>query len=103
VPLFAELALAIGMGLVGTLLAARQGDAQAAAFAVCSQVLAMLFVFFRTVGAGVSVVVAQALTWCCCSRPAWGWRPRSWSAIWSARAACTSRTGWCAGCWAAGC
>jgi putative MATE family efflux protein len=60
-PLFAEMALAIGMGLVGTVLAARLGDAHGAAFALCSQVLAMLFVFFRIVGAGVSVVVAQAL------------------------------------------
>ena len=61
VPLFTEMALAIGMGLVGTMLAARLGDAHGAAFALCSQVLAMLFVFFRIVGAGVSVVVAQAL------------------------------------------
>lgn len=61
VPLFAEMALGIGMGLVGTLLAARLGDAQGAAFALCSQVLAMLFVFFRVIGAGVGVVVAQAL------------------------------------------
>ncbi len=61
VPLFAEMALAIGMGLVGTLLAARLGDVQGAAFALCNQVLAMLFVFFRVVGAGIGVVVAQAL------------------------------------------
>ena len=61
VPLFAEMALGIGMGVVGTVLAALLGDAQGAAFALCSQVLAMLFVFFRIVGAGVSVVVAQAL------------------------------------------
>ena len=53
--------LGLGMGLVGTLLAARLGDAQGAAFALCSQVMAMLFVFFRIVGAGVSVVVSQAL------------------------------------------
>ena len=61
VPLFAEMALGIGMGLVGTVLAARLGTAQGAAFALCSQVLAMLFVLFRIVGAGVGVVVAQAL------------------------------------------
>ena len=60
-PLFAELALGIAMGLVGTALAARLGDAHGAAFALCSQVAAMLFVFFRIVGAGVSVVVSQAL------------------------------------------
>ena len=55
------MALAIGMGLVGTVLAARLGDAQGAAFALCNQVLAMLFVLFRIIGAGVGVVVAQAL------------------------------------------
>jgi putative MATE family efflux protein len=60
-PLLAELLLGMTMGLVGTILAARLGDAQGAAFALCSQVLAMLFVFFRIVGAGVSVVVSQAL------------------------------------------
>ena len=63
--LFAEMllgmGLGLGMGLVGTVLAARLGDAQGAAFALCSQVLAMLFVFFRIVGAGVSVVVSQSL------------------------------------------
>ena len=48
-------------GLVGTVLAARLGNAHGAAFALCSQVAAMLFVLFRVVGAGVSVVVAQAL------------------------------------------
>ena len=62
VPLFAEMALAIGMGLVGTVLAARLGDAQGAAFALCNQVLAMLFVFFRIIGAGVGVVVPWG-TW----------------------------------------
>jgi putative MATE family efflux protein len=60
-PLLAELLLSIAMGLLGTVLAARLGDAQGAAFALCSQVLAMLFVFFRIIGAGVSVVVSQAL------------------------------------------
>ena len=53
--------LGLGMGLVGTVLAARLGDAHGAAFALCSQVLAMLFVFFRIVGAGISVAVSQAL------------------------------------------
>jgi putative MATE family efflux protein len=60
-PLFVEMLLGLGMGLLGTVLAARLGDAHGAAFALCSQVLAMLFVFFRIVGAGVSVVVSQAL------------------------------------------
>ena len=60
-PLFIELLLGLGMGLVGTWLAARLGDAPGAAFALCSQVLATLFVVFRIVGAGISVVVSQAL------------------------------------------
>jgi len=60
-PLFGELALAMVMGLAGTLLAARLGNAQGAALALCTQLLAMLFVLFRVVGAGVGVVVAQAL------------------------------------------
>jgi putative MATE family efflux protein len=60
-PLFIELALGIGMGMVGTALAARLGDAQGAAFALANHVLSMLFILFRVVGAGVSVVVAQSL------------------------------------------
>jgi putative MATE family efflux protein len=60
-PLFLELALGIGVGMVGTALAARLGDAPAAAFALANHVLATLFILFRIVGAGVSVVVAQAL------------------------------------------
>ncbi len=60
-PLFVELLLAVMLGLLGTVLAARLGDGHAAAFVLCSQVSAMLFVFFRIVGAGVSVVVSQAL------------------------------------------
>jgi putative MATE family efflux protein len=60
-PLFLELALGIGVGMVGTALAARLGDRPAAAFALAHHVLAMLFILFRIVGAGVSVVVAQSL------------------------------------------
>jgi putative MATE family efflux protein len=60
-PLFVELLLAMLVGLVGMVLAARLGDASGAAFALCNQVVAMLFVFFRVVGAGVGVVVSQAL------------------------------------------
>lgn len=60
-PLFVELALGIGVGMVGTALAARLGDTPAAAFALANHVLAMLFILFRIVGAGVSVVVAQRL------------------------------------------
>lgn len=60
-PLFAELALGIGVGMVGTALAARLGDAQAATFALAQHVVGTLFILMRIVGAGVSVVVAQAL------------------------------------------
>jgi putative MATE family efflux protein len=60
-PLFIELALGISVGMVGTALAAHLGDGPAAAFALANHVLAMLFILFRIVGAGVSVVVAQSL------------------------------------------
>ncbi|MBI3368296.1 MAG: MATE family efflux transporter, partial [Burkholderiales bacterium] len=51
----------IAVGLVGTLLAARLSDATGAAFALGNQIAQMLFVLFRVVGAGVSVVVTQCL------------------------------------------
>jgi putative MATE family efflux protein len=60
-PLLAELALGMAMGWVGTALAARQGDTQAAAFALGHQVAGLLFVLLRVVGAGISVVVSQQL------------------------------------------
>ncbi len=60
-PLFLELCLGIGVGVVGTLLAAHVSDSAGAAFALANQVSAMLFILFRIVGAGVSVVVAQSL------------------------------------------
>jgi putative MATE family efflux protein len=60
-PMFAELGLGIAVGLTGTLLAARLSDTTGAAFALANHVAAMLFILFRIVGAGVSVVVAQAL------------------------------------------
>jgi len=60
-PMFFELVLGIGVGVVGTMLAARLSDTDGAAFAIANHVLAMLFVLFRIVGAGVSVVVAQSL------------------------------------------
>jgi putative MATE family efflux protein len=60
-PLFVELALGIGVGMAGTALAARLGDAHGAAFALANHVVSMLFILFRIIGAGVSVVVAQAL------------------------------------------
>jgi putative MATE family efflux protein len=61
VPLFLELGLGMAVGLAGTALAARQSDAAAAGFALAHQVAAMLFILLRIVGAGISVVVAQAL------------------------------------------
>lgn len=60
-PIFLELCLGIGVGVLCTILAARIGDRAGAAFALANQVSAMLFIFFRIVGAGVSVVVAQSL------------------------------------------
>ncbi|WP_088278925.1 MATE family efflux transporter [Ideonella sp. A 288] len=60
-PLCLELCLGIAVGVIGTALAARTSDAAAAAFAVAHQVLAVLFILFRIVGAGVGVVVAQSL------------------------------------------
>lgn len=60
-PLFVELMLMIAVGLVGTALAARLSDATGAAFALGNQIAQMLFVLFRIVGAGVSVVVTQCL------------------------------------------
>lgn len=60
-PLYAELLLGIGVGLVGTMLAARTSDAAGAAFALANHVAAMLFLLFRVIGAGISVVVTQYL------------------------------------------
>lgn len=53
--------MGIGVGVVGTLLSAKVSDPAGAAFALANQVFAMLFILFRIVGAGVSVVVAQSL------------------------------------------
>ncbi len=60
-PMFLELGLGIGVGVIGTILAARISDPAGAAFALANQISAMLFILFRIVGAGVSVVVAQSL------------------------------------------
>ncbi len=60
-PLFIELLLGIAVGMAGTLLAARVSDASGAAFALANHVSATLFILFRIVGAGVSVVVTQSL------------------------------------------
>ncbi|MFG6414061.1 MATE family efflux transporter [Roseateles sp. DC23W] len=60
-PLLLELLLGIGIGVIGTLLAARLSDDAGAAFGLANQVFAALFVLFRVIGAGVSVAVTQAL------------------------------------------
>ncbi len=60
-PLLVELALGIAVGVVGTVLAARLSDASAAAFALAGHLLAMLFILFRIVGAGIGVVITQSL------------------------------------------
>ena len=73
-PLFIERLLGMAMGLLGSALAARLGDASGAAFALGGELSAMPFVLFCIVGAGVSVVVSQALG-------CWRWRPAAPS-IW---------------------
>jgi Na+-driven multidrug efflux pump len=60
-PLLLELLLGIGLGVIGTGLAARLSDNSGAAFGITNQVFAALFVLFRVIGAGVSVAVTQAL------------------------------------------
>ena len=59
--MFVEMAVAIGVGVVCTALAARVSDVAGAAFSLANHVFSMLFILFRIVGAGVGVVVAQSL------------------------------------------
>ena len=60
-PLLLELLLGIAVGVVGTVMAARASDASGAAFALAHHVFGTLFIVFRIVGAGVGVVITQAL------------------------------------------
>ncbi len=60
-PLFLELRLGIAIGVIGTMLAARISDPAGAAFALANQLAATLFILFRIIGAGISVVITQAL------------------------------------------
>lgn len=60
-PLLLELLLGMTVGIVGTALAARLSDASGAAFALSHHVFGTLFLLFRIVGAGVGVVLTQAL------------------------------------------
>ena len=60
-PLPLELLPGMALGMVGTAMAARLSDPHAAAFALSHHVFGMLFLLFRIVGAGVGVVITQAL------------------------------------------
>jgi Na+-driven multidrug efflux pump len=60
-PLLAELLLGVGVGLAATLLASRVSDTSAAALGLTGHLTTLLFILFRVIGAGVSVVVAQGL------------------------------------------
>lgn len=60
-PLLGELLLGVGVGLVATLLASRVSDTSAAALGLTGHLTTLLFILFRVIGAGVSVVVAQGL------------------------------------------
>lgn len=60
-PLFMELWLGIAVGMVCTALAGRVSDAAGGAFALANQLSATLFILFRIIGAGVSVVITQSL------------------------------------------
>ena len=60
-PLFVELSLGLLVGMAGTAMAARMSDAAGAGFALANHVFGLLFLLFRLVGAGVSVVITQNL------------------------------------------
>ncbi|MBN8505123.1 MAG: MATE family efflux transporter [Burkholderiales bacterium] len=60
-PLTLELLLGMLVGLAATLLAARVSDPAAAAFALANHISFTLFLLFRVVGAGIGVVLTQAL------------------------------------------
>jgi putative MATE family efflux protein len=60
-PLFLEMLLGMGVGVVCTALAARINDTAGAAFALALNVTGTLFILFRVVGAGVGVVITQNL------------------------------------------
>ena len=60
-PLLLELLMGIGVSIAGTAMAARLSDTSGAAFALSNHVFGTLFLLFRIVGAGVGVVLTQAL------------------------------------------
>lgn len=60
-PLLVELLLGMTVGIAGTAMAARMSDTSGAAFALAHHIFGTLFLVFRIVGAGVGVVLTQAL------------------------------------------
>jgi putative MATE family efflux protein len=60
-PLLLELSLGLMVGMAGTVWSARISDAAGGSFALVNHVFGLLFMVFRLVGAGVSVVISQNL------------------------------------------
>lgn len=60
-PLLLELSLGLMVDMVGTVWAASMSDAAGGSFALAYHVFGLLFMVFRLVGAGVSVVISQNL------------------------------------------
>jgi Na+-driven multidrug efflux pump len=60
-PLFLEMLLGIGVGVVATGMAGRLSNNAGAAFATGTQLASTLFLLFRIIGAGISVVITQNL------------------------------------------
>lgn len=60
-PLFLELWLGIAVGVICTSFAAQESDAAGGAFALANHIASTLFILFRIVGAGISVVITQSL------------------------------------------
>jgi len=60
-PMFMEMLLGIGVGVLCTGMAGKLSDNAGAAFAMGTQLGATLFLLFRIIGAGISVVITQNL------------------------------------------
>lgn len=60
-PALFEMCLAVGVGIVGTIFAARMSDHAGAAFSLANQIATLLFIFYKLVSAGLTIVVAQNL------------------------------------------
>ena len=61
VPLLLELSLGLMVGMAGTVWAASISDAGGGSFALANHVFGLMFMVFRLVGAGISVVISQNL------------------------------------------